>query len=121
MPEPQVRLEVIDCDAVVTVSSSFLAEAEPVQQEQTMQPAQLERPKVMDRASMFLRQQFRLTPAKRGSSIQSPKRTGPSPVVPEPQTQEEDMPQAVVAPRAESTALDVGIICGSEEEISDAE
>ena len=88
VPEPQVRLEVIDCDAVVTVSSSLLAEAEPVTQEetmQTMQPAQLERPKVMDRASVFLKQQFRLTPAKRGLSIQSPRRTGPSPAVPEPQ------------------------------------
>ncbi len=30
-PEPQVRLEVNDCDAVVTVSSSFLAEAELAQ------------------------------------------------------------------------------------------
>ena len=58
-PEPQVRLEVIDCDAVVTVSSSLLAEAEPVTQEeilQTMQPTQSERPEVMDRASMFLQQ-----------------------------------------------------------------
>ena len=57
MPEPQICLEVIDCDAVVTVSSSLLAEAEPVTQEetmQTMQPAQLERSEVIDRASVFL-------------------------------------------------------------------
>ena len=58
VPEPQVRLKVFDCDAVFTVSSSLLPEAkpvEPLQQEQTMQPAQLERLEVMDRASMFLR------------------------------------------------------------------
>ena len=85
-----------------------------------MQPTQPERLEVMDRASMFLTQQFRLTPARRGPSIQSPWRSGPSPAVSEPQPQEAGMPQAVVAPRAEPAAPDVGIIRPSEE-CSDAE
>ena len=32
--EPQIRMDVIDCDAVVTISSSLLAAAEPVQTDQ---------------------------------------------------------------------------------------
>ena len=49
----------IDCDAVVTISSSLLADAEPgqlaqpTQQEESMEPAQSELPEVMDRASFF--------------------------------------------------------------------
>ena len=54
-------MDVIDCDAVVTILSSLLADVEPgqssqlVQQEESMEPAQSEQPEVMDRASAFLR------------------------------------------------------------------
>ena len=84
-----------------------------------MEPAQSELPKVMDRASVFLRQQFRLIPAEVGPSIQSPKHWGVSAAVLEPQ--EMGMPQAEVAPRAEQTAPDVGMFPIDEEENSDAE
>ncbi len=74
----------------------------------------------MDRASEFLRQQFRLKPAKRGPSIQSPKHSGTWPAVPETQLQEEGMPHAVVAPTAEKAVPDVGM-APADEENSDAE
>lgn len=86
-----------------------------------MELAQFDQPEVMDRASEFLRQQFRLTPAKRGPSIQSPKRLGTWPAVPEPQLQEERMPHAVVMPTTEKAAPDVGMATANEEENSDAE
>lgn len=121
-PELQVRLEVTDCDAVVTVSSSFLAEAESAQPvpEENMELVQSGQPEVMDRASEFLRQQFRLTPAKRGPSIQSPMRSRTSPTVPKSQLQEEGMPHAVFEPTAEKAAPDVGM-APADEENSDAE
>ncbi len=128
-PEPQVRLDVIDCDEVVTVSSSLLAEielaelAQPIPQpvqEESMEPRQSKRPEVMDRASMFLRQHFQLTPAMWGPSVHSPRRSRTSPTVPEPQSQEEGMPHAVVAPTAEEATLDVGMV-PTDEENSDSE
>ena len=39
-PEPQICVDVIDCDAVITISSSLLAAAEPLQTVQSLQPAQ---------------------------------------------------------------------------------
>ena len=84
-----------------------------------MEPAQLEQPQVMDRASAFLRQQFRLIPAEVGPYIQSPRHRGISATVLEPQ--EMGMPQAEVAQRAEQAALDVGMFPTNEEENSDAE
>ena len=86
-----------------------------------MEPAQSMRPEVMDRASVFWRQHFQLTPAKRGPSIQSTRHSGASPIVPKPQPQEEGMPQAVVAPREEEAAPDVGMVPADKEDNSDAE
>ena len=84
-----------------------------------MEPTQLEQPEVMDRASAFLRQQFRLIPVEVGPSIQSPRHLGVSATVPEPQ--QVRVPQAEVAPRAEEAAPDVGMVLADEEENSDAE
>ena len=83
-----------------------------------MEPTQSERPKVMDRASAFLRQQFRLIPVEFGPSIQSPRHLGASTTVPEPQ--EVGMPQAEVASRAEQATPDLGMV-PADEEVSDVE
>ena len=56
--------------------------------QECMDPVQSEQLEVMDRASVFLRQQFRLVPASRGPSIQSPSYSRVAPIVLEPLPQE---------------------------------
>ena len=75
----------------------------------------------MDKASVFLRQQFRLVPTRRGPSIQSPSYSGAAPAVLEPQPQEQGMPHAMVVPSAEEAAPAVGIGPEDDEVNSDAE
>ena len=64
--ESQVQLDVIGTKVVATRASSLLVE--PVSVAQPTQPKD-EGVEVMDQASVFLRQQFRLTPSNASPSI----------------------------------------------------
>jgi hypothetical protein len=101
LPEPAVRLDVIGTEAVVTIASSLLIETE-------VQPDVA----VMDRASRFLSQQFRLTPADVGPSIESPRRgeilpgVSPIPAPSEDAPSTEEAVPAVVVVASEGMEVD---------------